>query len=635
MSKILLSILGIFIFWAIAVGQQMQAPKLRPIQQDGKWGYIDTTGKVVIKPQFYWAEEFSEGLAAFENDDGLYGYIDETGKVVIEPILERWSPFSEGLAAAAIKNMEWGYIDKTGKWVIKPQFFYAHPFKDGFAAVDVAVEKDGVILMGEKTSTMIDRTGQIMFKPVPYVLNARVSNEVAFFQHVSKSPVGGVSPSLLIDRRGKVIFEGEDIELDGFSEGLAPVKKGGKWGYVDTTGKFVIQPRFNYAKSFSEGLAAVNIGEGKWGYIDRSGKFVIPAKFGIDELGSDGHLFSEGLALVYSGEDPVFIDKQGNTVLKPNFTDVERFVGGLAAVKNKHESGEEWRGYIDKKGKFVWGLTPFKYKTTADLRAQIKKREEKEGTGEKLTPLSDDEKKLNYRDKTYDDLEGVDNEALGTGSDFNPKLLAAEAESVFRPLGKIAIDGHECIKIAVERKGAAAREEELYLYSAKDLRNLIIVAQMRDSGSTLVQRLQSINLAVPDTLVQIPPDYAPVERDIWKKVENAKVKYDGKESRDFGVFRSPSGQLFVWIKDAKYPWKYLLHPKEKLVETAYQGLLVTRKGEFIWQTKETQALSLTYYRKHEYIERQRKDSKLLEVSSGSLKFQSNDSKDIWIEVTMP
>jgi len=46
--------------------------RLRPIQQDGKWGYIDSTGKIVIKPQFVWAEEFSEGLAAIENEDGKH-----------------------------------------------------------------------------------------------------------------------------------------------------------------------------------------------------------------------------------------------------------------------------------------------------------------------------------------------------------------------------------------------------------------------------------------------------------------------------------------------------------------------------------------------------------------------------------
>src|SRR5215510_5682971 len=78
------------------------ASRLRPIQQDGRWGYIDSTGKIAIEPQFSWAEEFSGGLATFENEDGKHGYIDETGKIVIEPKFDNWTEFSEGLAAVSV-----------------------------------------------------------------------------------------------------------------------------------------------------------------------------------------------------------------------------------------------------------------------------------------------------------------------------------------------------------------------------------------------------------------------------------------------------------------------------------------------------------------------------------------------------
>jgi hypothetical protein len=63
-----LTLLVVLTFCCLAKGQSVsRAPQLRPVQQDGKWGYIDSTGKIVIKPQSAWAEEFSESLAAFEN----------------------------------------------------------------------------------------------------------------------------------------------------------------------------------------------------------------------------------------------------------------------------------------------------------------------------------------------------------------------------------------------------------------------------------------------------------------------------------------------------------------------------------------------------------------------------------------
>ena len=76
---------------------------------------------------------------------------------------------------------------------------------------------------------------------------------------------------------------------DSGEEALAPVKIGGKVGYINPKGEIVINPQFDEAKNFSEGLARVNIGGrrnrfrrdggGKWGYINSKGKFVINPQF--------------------------------------------------------------------------------------------------------------------------------------------------------------------------------------------------------------------------------------------------------------------------------------------------------------------------------------------------------------------
>ena len=41
-----------------------------------------------------------------------------------------------------------------------------------------------------------------------------------------------------------------------------------KWGFIDKTERYVINPQFVMASSFSDGLAAVRIGD-KWGFIAR------------------------------------------------------------------------------------------------------------------------------------------------------------------------------------------------------------------------------------------------------------------------------------------------------------------------------------------------------------------------------
>src|SRR6218665_3634875 len=74
---------------------------------------------------------------------------------------------------------------------------------------------------------------------------------------------------------------------------LAPVKIGDQWGYINKTGKIVINPQFDDSWGFNEGLAVIKLG-GKWGYIDKTGKIVItPQFYGAGD-------FHEGLASIRS-----------------------------------------------------------------------------------------------------------------------------------------------------------------------------------------------------------------------------------------------------------------------------------------------------------------------------------------------
>jgi WG containing repeat len=57
------------------------------------------------------------------------------------------------------------------------------------------------------------------------------------------------------------------------SDKLFPIVQGGRWGYINKTGNFVIQPLFRQAYNFSGGLALVIVGN-RVGYIDKTGKYV-------------------------------------------------------------------------------------------------------------------------------------------------------------------------------------------------------------------------------------------------------------------------------------------------------------------------------------------------------------------------
>ena len=145
-----------------------------------------------------------------------------------------------------------------------------------------------------------------------------------------------------IDTTGSYVINPQFDEAGDFHKGLALVKFGGKWGFIDTTGRYVVNPQFDDAFDFSEGLARVKFG-GKWGYIDTTGCYVINPQFG------DAEDFNEGLAAVELGDKWGYIDTTGRYVLNPQFDDADNFQEGLARVWL-----DDKMKVINKKGAIIW-----------------------------------------------------------------------------------------------------------------------------------------------------------------------------------------------------------------------------------------------------------------------------------------
>jgi len=141
---------------------------------------------------------------------------------------------------------------------------------------------------------------------------------------------------------------------------FVPFKRDGKWGYADAKGNTAIPPEFDEARKFSEGLAAVRIGQ-KWGFIDDTGQTVIAIEFGA--VGD----FSEGFAaaspkMPFPGVSDTwgYVNKRGEMVIKPQFKKAFPFSEGLAlvsaggvAIFDSAFKSFQKMGYIDKSGHWV------------------------------------------------------------------------------------------------------------------------------------------------------------------------------------------------------------------------------------------------------------------------------------------
>jgi hypothetical protein len=81
-----------------------------------------------------------------------------------------------------------------------------------------------------------------------------------------------------MDTNGKVVIPAQFESGGRFSEGLAAVQLGNNWGYIDKTGRLLINPRFDSAEEFFEGRALIEL-HNLWGYIDKSGAQIIEPQF--------------------------------------------------------------------------------------------------------------------------------------------------------------------------------------------------------------------------------------------------------------------------------------------------------------------------------------------------------------------
>lgn len=121
------------------------------------------------------------------------------------------------------------------------------------------------------------------------------------------------------------IIDPEYDRAEAFSESMAVVRKDGKYGYIDVSGRLVIPVKYQDAGSFSAGLAPVCL-YGKYGYVDKSGEMVVPFKF------SYAFPFSEGLAAVELNGKVAYIGPDGKTVIPYMLDSGKPFKDGIAEV---------------------------------------------------------------------------------------------------------------------------------------------------------------------------------------------------------------------------------------------------------------------------------------------------------------
>ncbi len=178
------------------------------------------------------------------------------------------------------------------------------------------------------------------------VLNAEVNSTVAV-RCFDKDKIGFANLS------GELVIPQCFISVNDFAEGLAlvsfeNVSRQERYGFINTNGEFAFPLTFlknqMWASQFSEDLFSLRQEPGgKTGFINKEGQFVIEPQF--DEVGG----FREGLSVVCrnistdSSEEPErrcgYIYPDGRLAAPLQFAQAESFYNGIASVRLPHKAG--------------------------------------------------------------------------------------------------------------------------------------------------------------------------------------------------------------------------------------------------------------------------------------------------------
>lgn len=205
--------------------------KCEEMDSKNTFGILDITSNKLTPPCYdYISGTYSDGICLVKKG-GKFGFIDKKGIETIEVKYDFYGKQSEGLVPMR-KGRIWGYLNYHGEIVIDFQYNSAKEFYNGIALV----KKDG--------------------------------------------------KELYINTKGEILLELNEVKASlyyyKFHDGLAVVKKGNKELYINLKGEEKeFEHSFDKARKFIDGFACVQV-DSKWGVINKTGDFIIEPKY--DEI---------------------------------------------------------------------------------------------------------------------------------------------------------------------------------------------------------------------------------------------------------------------------------------------------------------------------------------------------------------
>lgn len=244
---------------------------LAVVKKNGKYGYVNKNGKLVVKPKYDRATnifaDYQWGAVELNNKTGL---IDKRGGLIVPIIYDEFVEVDDK-TLSAIYNGKYGIIDRNNNIIVPFEYEYATNFMQNGLAL---LKKNGKYGVMDKNNAIV----------IPFEYDTIYKISVEKWTHilVEKNKKYGV-----VDLKGNVIIPLDyDATTTGFMSGLLGVKKGNKWGFINKNNEVVLDFVYDgvFMWGFVNGVASVEQNNERF-YIDINGNRIGDTK--IKELLGD------------------------------------------------------------------------------------------------------------------------------------------------------------------------------------------------------------------------------------------------------------------------------------------------------------------------------------------------------------
>jgi len=309
---------------------------LYPYQKEDSFGFVDSTGKIVISAGYDAVTDFSEGLSVVSKNDSVF-YINKENSNVFNRYFSDAYSFKNGIAAIK-KNNKWEFINRQGQSI-----------GSDYDEVSELSNNAYVIKLNNKYGAL-DYFGQTIIEPR---LDKLGDFKSEFAYYVEEGKYGFVSKT-------GYFYKAEFEWISDFNEkNIAILKQNNSYGLVNSQGVKILSPQYDMILK-GENNIFILVKNSNYGFYNGNGCYLSQVIYDfIKEKPAEFYTNGNVLKLIKKNET-AFADLNGR--VSPDFglyDDIGFAANGLIRVKRKNKFG-----FADKK---LSVLIPLKYQQASDF----------------------------------------------------------------------------------------------------------------------------------------------------------------------------------------------------------------------------------------------------------------------------